>query len=119
MKTLLSFRLHKIGTPSYVLWTNQRTDEWSGAAPRPAFALGNAGKNLPWYSMLNVSHLGYTSGSSDIIMNGENPGTIPPKFGPSLPSSFRREDFFYEFYEFSIFSNGSHLGWQEGSSQVI
>ena len=38
-------------------------------------------------------HLGLTSGPTDIILKGDHPRTIPSKFGPNWPSSFREEDF--------------------------
>ena len=38
-------------------------------------------------------HLGWTSGQTNTILNGDHPRTIPSKFGPNWPSSFRREDF--------------------------
>jgi hypothetical protein len=37
-------------------------------------------------------HLGWKSGSSDTILEGGNPRTIPPKFGCNWPSGFWGED---------------------------
>ena len=38
-------------------------------------------------------HLGWRAGSSDTILKGDHLRTIPSKFGPNWPSSFRQEDF--------------------------
>ena len=37
-------------------------------------------------------HLGWRAGSSDTILKGDHPRTIPAKFGPNWPSGFRGED---------------------------
>ena len=39
------------------------------------------------------SRLGWQAGSSDKILTGDHLRTIPLKFGPNKPSSFREEDF--------------------------
>ena len=64
------------------------------------------------YVFSNGSHLGWGPMSSDTILKGDHIRTIPPRFGPDWPSSFRGE-------EFSIFSNSGHLGWRPGSSNTI
>ena len=38
----------------------------------------------------DIGNLGWWAGSSDTILKGDHPRTIPPKFGPNWPSSFRR-----------------------------
>ena len=40
----------------------------------------------------HAGHLGWRAGSSDTILKGDNPRTIPTKFSPNRPSGFRRED---------------------------
>ena len=42
---------------------------------------------------VDVVSLGWQARSSDIILKGDHPRIIPPKFGPNRPSSFREEDF--------------------------
>ena len=42
-------------------------------------------------------HLGWGPMSSDTILKGDHIRTIPPRFGPDWPSSFRREDFLIHF----------------------
>ena len=37
--------------------------------------------------------VGWRAGSSDTILKGDHLRTIPIKFGPNRPSSFREEDF--------------------------
>ena len=37
-------------------------------------------------------HLGWWAGSSDTILKGDHPRTIPAKFGLNWPSGFRGED---------------------------
>jgi hypothetical protein len=51
----------------------------------------------------NCGHLGRWIGSLDIILKGDHPRTIPPKFGPSWPSRFRGEDFLLIFWQNYIF----------------
>ena len=41
----------------------------------------------------DVGCLGWRVGSSDTILKGDLLRTIPTKFGPNRPSSFRGEDF--------------------------
>ena len=38
-------------------------------------------------------HLEWRAGSSDTILKGDHPRTIPAKFGPNWLSGFREEDF--------------------------
>ena len=42
---------------------------------------------------VDVGRLGWRAGSSDTILQGDHPRTIPLKFGTNRPSSFREEDF--------------------------
>ena len=44
------------------------------------------------YVFSNDGHLGWGPMSSDTILKGDHIRTIPPRFGPEWPSSFRRED---------------------------
>ena len=62
----------------------------------------------------DIGGLGWRAGSSDTILKGDHPRTIPPKFGPNWSSSFR--EIFDNFFgaKFSIFSHGGHLGWWAG-----
>ena len=68
-------------------------------------------------------HLGWTSGPTNTILNGDHPRTIPSKFGPNWPSSFRREDFFIVFpigsYVKTMSADGGHLGWTSGPTDTI
>ena len=58
------------------------------------------------------SHLGLRAGSSNTILKEDHLRTIPPKFGINWLSSFGGEDFLRNHSPFfSIFSNGSHIGW--------
>ena len=41
----------------------------------------------------DVDGLGWRAGSSDTILKWDHPRTIPQKFGPNWPNSFREEDF--------------------------
>ena len=61
----------------------------------------------------DVGSVGWQVGSSDKILKGEHPMTIPTKFGPNWPSSFRGEDFK------DFFSHGEHLGWWKVLSDII
>ena len=71
----------------------------------------------------NVCGLGWQVGSWDTILKGDHLRTIPTKFGPNWPSSFRGEDFL------DIFPIGSYvrimsadvgsLGWPAGSSDTF
>ena len=47
----------------------------------------------------NSSHLGCSTGLSDIILKGNHPRTIPTKFDLILFSGFRREDLNVIFYQ--------------------
>jgi hypothetical protein len=71
------------------------------------------------YVVCNGGHLGWGPMSSDTILKGDHIRTIPPRFGPGWPSSFREEFLIHFFAEFSIFSNSGHLGWWPGSSNKI
>ena len=72
---------------------------------------------------VDVSGFGWRMGSSDTILKGDHLTTIPSKFGPYWPRSFRGEDFL------NIFPIGSYvktksidvgcLGWPVGSSDTI
>ena len=42
---------------------------------------------------VDAGRLGWPAGSSDTILKGDHPRTIPLKFGTNRPSSFREEDF--------------------------
>ena len=42
---------------------------------------------------VDVGRIGWWVGSSDTILKGDHPRTIPLKFGPNTPSSFREEEF--------------------------
>ena len=41
----------------------------------------------------DVGGLGWRVGSTDTILKGDHLRTIPAKFGPNQPCSFREEDF--------------------------
>ena len=72
---------------------------------------------------VDVDRLGWRAGSSDTILKGDHPRTIPLKFGTNRPSSFREEDFK------NIFPIGSYvktmsvdvgcLGWRVESLDTI
>ena len=53
-------------------------------------------------------------------LKGDHPRTVSLQFSPYWPSSFNEKDFndFWACF-FSIFSNGSHLGWRTGSLDII
>ena len=51
----------------------------------------------------NVGRLGWWVGSSDTILKRDQLRTIPSKFGPNWPSSFRGDDFK------NIFAIGSYV----------
>ena len=71
------------------------------------------------YVVCNGGHLGWGPMSSDTILKGDHIRTIPPRFGPGWPSSFREEFLIHFFAEFSIFSNSGHFGRRPGSSNTI
>ena len=50
----------------------------------------------------DVGGLGWRVGSTDTILKGDHLRTIPAKFGPNRPCSFREEDF-------KIFPIGSYV----------
>ena len=65
-------------------------------------------------------HLGWTTGPTgliDTILKGDHPRTIPSKFGPNWPSSFRQRRFFIVFPIRS--ADGGHLGWTSGPTDTI
>ena len=53
--------------------------------------------------LVDVDRLAWLAGSSDIILKVDHPRTIPLKFDPNRPSSFREEDFS------NIFPMGSYV----------
>ena len=62
-------------------------------------------------------------GSNGYILKGDHPRTIPSKFGPNLPSSYRQEDFSLFFpirsYVKTMLADGSRLGWTSGPTDTI
>ena len=71
----------------------------------------------------DVGCLGWRVGSSDTILKGDHLRTIPSKFGPNMPSSFRGEDFKKKIpigsYVKTMSADFGCLGWQVGSSDTI
>jgi hypothetical protein len=56
----------------------------------------------------------------DTILEGDHPRIISAKFGWDWLSSFRGEDFFFNFIPpYFYFKLGSHLGWKSGSPDTI
>ena len=47
----------------------------------------------PFFISSNSGHVGWRSGLSDTILEGDHPRTIPPKFDLNWSSGFRGEDF--------------------------
>ena len=47
----------------------------------------------PFYIFSNSDHVGWKSGLSDTMLEGDHPRTIPPKFGLKWPSGFGGEYF--------------------------
>ena len=57
---------------------------------------------------VDVGCLGWQAGSSDIILKGDLLRSIPLKFGPNWPSSFR-EEVFKTFFPLGLMLN--YVGW--------
>jgi hypothetical protein len=47
----------------------------------------------PFFIFCNSDHVGWRSGLSDTILEGDHPRTIPLNFGLKWPSGFRGEHF--------------------------
>ena len=47
----------------------------------------------PVFISSNSGHVGWRSGLSDTILEGDHPRTIPPKFGLNCSGGFKGEDF--------------------------
>ena len=65
---------------------------WSSCFRRRFFIVFPIGSYVKTMSA-DGGHLGWTLGPTDTILKGDHPRTIPPKFGPNWPSSFREKIF--------------------------
>ena len=68
----------------------------------------------------DIGSLGWWEGSSDTILKGNHPRTIPLKFGPNCPSRFRDFNFFpIGSYVKTMSADIDSLGWWAGSLDTI
>ena len=71
---------------------------------------------------VHVGRLGWQAGSSDTILKGDHLRTIPFKFGPNRPSSFRKDFsniFPIGFHVKTMSADVGCLGFLAGSSDTI